>query len=206
MQENVKKRSIGTKGNITSSNIDSADVENVVGHEYSSDDQEDTQIKRIKFDIKSVERSNDDETSGDPPPSIDDKQSKDNNTLPDDFFDNSSKTVSSQQEKATNEIEEEWILFQKLISKETQVSNQIAYEDEEELQRDRDEMLEREQKMCIKRSERLKEVAKKVRKNREQKMVDIVKKDIDESDDDSDEDIDDGFENEWMDWRAQRIL
>ncbi|CAG8822723.1 13020_t:CDS:1, partial [Racocetra fulgida] len=104
MQENVKKRSIGTKGNITSSNVDNANVANVVEYEGSSDDQEDTQIKRIKFDIQSVERSA--ETSGDPPPSIDDKQSKDNNTLPDDFFDNSSKTVSNQQEKTDNEIEE----------------------------------------------------------------------------------------------------
>ncbi|CAG8538734.1 15807_t:CDS:2 [Cetraspora pellucida] len=57
--------------------------------------------------------------------------------------------MSSQQEKTTDEIEG------------------IAYEDEEELQRDRDEMLGREQEMCIKRSERLKEVAKKVRENQD---------------------------------------
>ncbi|KAF0493527.1 zinc finger protein [Gigaspora margarita] len=232
MQENSKKRSIGTKGKITGSgNIDDDHIKNVVEVESEdSPDDHDAQVKRIKVNDKSVaERSNSDDTKVDvkpimsglpsdffnndssksvevPPSDTTEKPSKDSSTLPADFFDNSSKTSSSKQEKSADEIEEEWVLFQKLISKETQVSNQIAYEDEEELQRDRDEMLEREQEMCFKRSERLKEVAKKVRENREQKMIDIVKKDIDESDDDNDEDVGDDFENEWMDWRAQRIL
>ncbi|CAG8693241.1 7468_t:CDS:2 [Dentiscutata erythropus] len=191
MQENAKKRSIGTKGKITSSsNIDDNNIKNVVEYEDLSDDQ-DTQVKRIKVNDKSVPSSDTTEklskdnntlpadffdnssktSSSQQEKTTNEKLSKDNSTLPADFFENSSKISSSQQEKTTNEIEEEWILFQKLISKETQVSNQIAYEDEEELQRDRDEMLDREQEMCFKRSERLKEVAKKVRENREHKMA-----------------------------------
>ncbi|CAG8440049.1 13067_t:CDS:2 [Ambispora leptoticha] len=75
--------------------------------------------------------------------------------LPDDFFDNPKKSLGSSSSSLGNneknqsaEIdEEEWQLFQRLISKETQVSNKIADADEEELQRDRDEMQEREQEI-----------------------------------------------------------
>ncbi|CAH1761856.1 17623_t:CDS:2 [Entrophospora sp. SA101] len=49
-----------------------------------------------------------------------------------------------EKEKSSNQVDEqEWVKFQKLISKETQLSHQIADADEEELQKDRDEMQER---------------------------------------------------------------
>ncbi|CAJ0912335.1 22191_t:CDS:2 [Entrophospora sp. SA101] len=52
--------------------------------------------------------------------------------------------ISKTQEKSSNQVDEqEWVKFQKLISKETQLSHQIADADEEELQKDRDEMQER---------------------------------------------------------------
>ncbi|CAJ0766749.1 18863_t:CDS:1, partial [Entrophospora sp. SA101] len=51
--------------------------------------------------------------------------------------------ISKTQEKSSNQVDEqEWVKFQKLISKETQLSHQIADADEEELQKDRDEMQE----------------------------------------------------------------
>ncbi|CAJ0885062.1 9156_t:CDS:1, partial [Entrophospora sp. SA101] len=77
-------------------------------------------------------------------------------------------SISTTQEKSSNQVDEqEWVKFQKLISKETQLSDQIANADDEELQKDRDEMQEREQEGFIKRLERLKEFANNVRKSRE---------------------------------------
>jgi len=64
------------------------------------------------------------------------------NSLPADFFD-----ASKNDPAPTTVDESEWQLFQKLITKETEVSNEIADADEEELQRDRDEMQEREHDM-----------------------------------------------------------
>jgi hypothetical protein len=134
-------------------------------------------------------------------------------TLPADFFDNPSSNSSSVKVSAAAEIDEqEWINFQKEISKETQVSNQISNADDEQLQRDRDEMQEREQEFCLARLEKLKNVAKRVKENRSKHMMvdaNCVKaQDSDERniDDTSDEDIDDDFVNGWMDWRAQKIL
>ena len=117
-------------------------------------------------------------------------------------------------EKLTDQVDDqEWTEFQKLISKEIQISHQIADADEEELQKDRDEMQEREQEGFLKRLERLKEFASKVRESRESKMVITTKsknKNIDddkdkddESEEDEDEDKDEMYENEW---RAQKVL
>lgn len=137
---------------------------------------------------------------------------EESSALPADFFDNSSLNSTSVKVSATAEIDEqEWINFQKEISKETQVSNQISNADDEQLQRDRDEMQEREQEFCLARLEKLRNVANRVKENRgKHMMVDtnsVKAKDFDEEniDDTSDEDIDD-FMDGWMDWRAQKIL
>ncbi|CAG8638825.1 4806_t:CDS:2 [Rhizophagus irregularis] len=134
-------------------------------------------------------------------------------SLPADFFDNPSLNSTSVKVSATTEIDEqEWINFQKEISKETQVSNQISNADDEQLQRDRDEMQEREQEFCLARLEKLKNVAKRVKENRGKNMMvdtnSVNAKDFGEGniDDTSDEDIDDDFMDGWMDWRAQKIL
>ncbi|CAG8507729.1 3156_t:CDS:2, partial [Paraglomus occultum] len=88
------------------------------------------------------------------------------NSLPADFFD------ASKNDPAPATVDEsEWQLFQKLITKETEVSNEIADADEEELQRDRDEMQEREHDMCLSRLEKLKQAAKMVKEKREGQMV-----------------------------------
>ncbi|CAG8469472.1 16383_t:CDS:1 [Acaulospora colombiana] len=151
---------------------------------------------------------------------IDKTQAKDlvetaDQVLPADFFDNPSKASlhkpirNAIQQETTDEIDEkEWIQFQKLISKETQVSDQIAFVEEEELQRDRDEMLEREQEMCFQRSERLKAAAQRVKENKERRMLDVIEKKSTEGQysEDDDEQDDGDFENGWMDWRAQRII
>ncbi|CAB4411012.1 unnamed protein product [Rhizophagus irregularis] len=138
---------------------------------------------------------------------------EESSALPADFFDNPSLNSTSVKVSATKEIDEqEWINFQKEISKETQVSNQISNADDEQLQRDRDEMQEREQEFCLARLEKLKNVAKRVKENRGKNMMvdtnSVNAKDFDEGniDDTSDEDIDDDFMDGWMDWRAQKIL
>ncbi|RIA97321.1 hypothetical protein C1645_801851 [Glomus cerebriforme] len=92
--------------------------------------------------------------------------------LPADFFDSSSLNNSSVKVSTTTEIDEqEWINFQKEISKETRVSNQISNADDEQLQRDRDEMQEREQELCLARLEKLKNVANRVKESREKHMT-----------------------------------
>ncbi|GBC02088.1 hypothetical protein RclHR1_04440018 [Rhizophagus clarus] len=132
--------------------------------------------------------------------------------LPADFFDNPSLNSSVKVSTATEIDEQEWINFQKEISKETQVSNQISNADDEQLQRDRDEMQEREQEFCLARLEKLKNVAKRVKENRDKHMMfdtnSVKTKESDKGniDDTSDEDIDDDFVDGWMDWRAQKIL
>ncbi|CAG8434101.1 4727_t:CDS:2 [Ambispora gerdemannii] len=135
--------------------------------------------------------------------------------LPDDFFDNPKKSLGSssslgnvEKNQSAEVDEEEWQLFQRLISKETQVSNKIADADDEELQRDRDEMQEREQEMCIKRLEKLKESANRVKQKQSEKMMiastsTSLKEEASEDGDEMEEEDD---ENEWMDWRSQKIL
>ncbi|RHZ75243.1 hypothetical protein Glove_216g86 [Diversispora epigaea] len=162
-------------------------------------------------DMQEMNINNDSENIKDSENVKDSVESLDN-PLPADFFDDSSKNpVTNTQEETVHEIdEEEWTRFQKLISKETAVSNQIAFADEEELQRDRDEMLEREQEMCFMRSERLKEAVNRVKSSKENNMVldESVKEELSESDDDDDDDddISENYEDGWMDWRAQRII
>src|SRR6266540_1683653 len=94
-------------------------------------------------------------------------QKQEQSALPVDFFDDSSLNSSTKVSTTAEIDEQEWIKFQKEISKETQVSNQIANADDEELQRDRDEMQEREQEFCLARLERLKNVAKRVKEIRD---------------------------------------
>ncbi|KAG9295750.1 hypothetical protein G9A89_008978 [Geosiphon pyriformis] len=128
--------------------------------------------------------------------------------LPDDFFDDPKASSSKnhlKEPESTEVNEEEWQLFQKLISKETQVSNKIADADEEALQKDRDEMQEREQEMCIKRLERLKEFSKRVKDKQLENMV-IVKEEIQEESNGSEMDEEHQDDDEWMDWRAQKLL
>ncbi|CAG8568350.1 1968_t:CDS:2 [Diversispora eburnea] len=194
--ENYKKRSIGSESDKISSGKVTSDMnlKGLINYGSESEvennnDQTITRIKRVKNSKKdSVELLD--------------------NPLPADFFDDSSKNpVITTQEETIREIdEEEWMRFQKLISKETEVSNQIAFADEEELQRDRDEMLEREQEMCFMRSERLKEAVNRVKESKENNMVldESVKEELSESDED--EDISEDYEDGWMDWRAQRII
>ncbi|CAH1756185.1 2514_t:CDS:2 [Entrophospora sp. SA101] len=175
--ENPKKRSIGTSEK-TIKKLSIINYDKIVTNKPINVD------KNITTSNKKLQQSQEVSMKGKEPEKIEEEKSEKNN-LPTDFFDdptmnnnnnnnsigssNSLKgSISTTQEKSSNQVDEqEWVKFQKLISKETQLSDQIANADDEELQKDRDEMQEREQEGFIKRLERLKEFANNVRKSRE---------------------------------------
>ncbi|CAJ0913534.1 7642_t:CDS:2 [Entrophospora sp. SA101] len=179
--ENPKKRSIGTSEK-TIKKLSIINYDKIVTNKPINVD------KNITTSNKKLQQSQEVSMKGKEPEKIEEEKSEKNN-LPTDFFDdptmnnnnnnnsigssNSLKgSISTTQEKSSNQVDEqEWVKFQKLISKETQLSDQIANADDEELQKDRDEMQEREQEGFIKRLERLKEFANNVRKSRESKMM-----------------------------------
>nr|CAG8434137.1 9138_t:CDS:2 [Entrophospora candida] len=181
--ENPKKRSIGTSEK-TNKKLSIINYDKIVTNKPINVD------KNITTSNKKLQQSQEVSMKGKEPEKIEEEKSEKNN-LPTDFFDdptmnnnnnnssigssNSLKgSISTTQEKSSNQVDEqEWVKFQKLISKETQLSDQIANADDEELQKDRDEMQEREQEGFIKRLERLKEFANNVRKSREKIEIEI---------------------------------